>query len=577
MRRSRLLLPILLLAAACGGTPPVTTVVVAVPSAQPAPTAAPAAPLPPLDPSLPAGSAAVLSIDTDKLGALFNGVAHEPPAVRAALARALGLAQGTLTHREVVEVLALDRARPIMASLWLTEGARAAVARVRAVHARAPAEGVIVGEVRHALEGVTGAALALRLVLPTIDVAVTLRAAGERLDRKGWKSETSPEGFEHFYASSENDSFAGLSRGPSTVVVDAVFPLDVTDRRRARAAAIEALRALRRRSPEGPHDEPPDLEGAVARARYAPAALADVGFLDGVSRVVNVMSGVEDDAHRGLAVKQRLDEAARSYDLLGDPRGAFFDRIELWIEGGYGSIAGGVRAVPGPATQATELPWAPGVGATIPPVFAWLDLSLPWLRGWAFPGADARGPERLRETIRQAGEIGSAIAFPHLLTATAAEPVRWFREHPGLDRRLERAAYFVAADGAPEAYFGILAQGITPADAACVLVEPPAPCTPDKKLSTSAAVHLDDRYVKLAQSKGRWTILASSDVALVEKTKIDLAPAPVAPARLAIPGRLLLAKELRPLPPLLFAARYLAEASLEAGQPTLRIRPAPAP
>ncbi len=578
MRPSLLPIPALLLASACGAgsSQPVATVEVAAPAPPPAVAAEAPAPLPPMEPSIPAGSALIVSIDSGKLDAILDGMMGDAD-MRKAIARALNLEPGALSKGALAKVLALDPAQPAVGSLWLTGGAMAAIERLRALQGHPPPAESLPTVVREAMGGTAGAAVAMRLVLPSTDVAVTLRAAAERMARKSWKAETPPEGFDRLYASPETDAFTAIFRTPSSVIVDSVFPVDDGDRKLNHSGAIETLRTLRRRAPDSPHDEVPRLEGAVARARYAPAAMADVAFLDHFSTLLGPGASGSSGADRGSVLQQGLDEAVHAYALAGDARGAYFDRIEVWLEGGYGTIGGGMRAVPGPAAPVAEAAWAPAVAPAIPNVFAWLDVSVPWLRGWTSPGVSPQTLDRVTEAIRQAGAFGNVVALPHLLAATVWQGMTWFQPFPGLVGRLERTAVFVPDEHGSDAYIGVFVQGTTPADAACALVEPPAPCTPDKRLRPGAAVKVDDRWVKLAQVKGRWTVVAGTDKAVVEKTKIDFGAEPAPPVRLVLPGGAALASQLPPLPAGLFPPRNGAWVSLEAGQPTVRVRPVPVP
>ncbi len=558
-----------LVLAAAGGAPPaaappVATVTVAAPSAEPA--LPPPAPLPPLDPSLPGGSAALASLDTAKLDAILVAVLASLPKERRAIESLVHLADGDIARGGLVRGLALDPGRPMVASLSLTPGGRRVVERVRALVERPPQPDALVHELRAAFEGSPSAGLSARVVVPSTDAAVTLHDATDVLDFAGWKSGSPPRGVDLFYAEPEERAFVGLSRGASEVVLDVVVPSG------GPPGAVEALRALRARTAESPRDEPVRLDGALARVRYAPAALADLGLLSGIAATLRaVSSGDVEEADRGKLAQHGLGEAAQSYALAGDARGAFFDRIELWAEGGYGTLAFGARATPGPATQIAEAAWAPGIAPSIRGMFATVDVSVPWLESWAFPGPDPHDPTPLMNAANDVGWVANWIALPQLLAGNVGETMRWFHAHPEVVRRLERVLVFSPTLHGNQAAIGLLAAGAKPADVACALVEPPAPCTPDKRLLPGVPVRIGHEYFGLMQVKGRWAILTSRDKALVQKTRPDLRAA-AAPARLDFPSEPLFAQDLAPIPVALFPARYAIEGVLEAGQPTLRIR-----
>jgi hypothetical protein len=399
-------------------------------------------------------------------------------------------------------------------------------------------------------------------------------AAANLIAGFGWTSAPPPDGIDELYVDIHDRAAAGLSRLPREVVVDvAIAAMGTDDEGGAQHAGRGILGAIRARPAGGPHDEPLALQGAIVRARYVPAAFAEAGFLMGVGTTVRALSGSGiEEAQRGQLAAAGLGEAGQAFALAGDARGAFFDRIEMWIDGGYGSIAGGMTASPGPAGALQEAAWAKAAAIALPGTFASLDVSVAWLKSWTMIGKDPMDPRDFEHALRDAGWAGNLVALPQLLAAGSWEPMNRFSRKSGWARRLERMAVFSPAEHAGDGHVGLFPAGTKPADLECALVEPPEPCAGDKKLRRGAVAEHDGRSFKLIQIKGRWAIVVGRDKKTVEGYQPELI-ASSAPVRFELPGGALLAKELKPLPPGLFGERYVVEASIEGGRAALRAHP----
>ena len=567
--------PLLLLLAACAPAPSIPTIT----ATPPPPTAVAAAPAPPtplapVDPSLPAGSAGLVSLDVAQIDAIAGAALRRMPAAdRAESERALHLATGAFADGQIARALGLDPARPIVASVGLAGAA--AVARERLL----PLVGTkaTAAALRRSFEGTSGLAITIRAVFPTATDGAALEAALAALfalDR--WTTATPPAGFEALYVERNGHAAAGVSRTAGAVVVDVAMPAGAPRGKAARDAAIEALRAVRARAPGGPHDAPLPLDGHPARVRYAPSAFADIGLITGVSAVLGALTHASvDDGVRDELAEAGLAEAARSSQLAGAGGRAYFDSIDLTLDGGFGSLGFTARAELGPGGDLPAAAWARGPAIAIPGAYAIMDIALPWARAWSSFEPDPLAERDVQHAVREAGWTGAVAGLPLLFAAEIWDPMRRIAKRPALFQHLDRITIFTAGHSQPDSYVALLAPGVRPADVACALVEQGEPCEPAARLRPGATAKAGNRHARLVQVKGRWAIVLSKDKGAVEKSKLDLAPA--AAARLELPGGPELAREVDPLPAAMFADGYICEATLEGRTAVVRVRAAPTP
>jgi hypothetical protein len=570
--------PLLLLLAACAPTnpPEAPTVTAAPPPPGPVETAAPAAPmpLPPLDPSLPAGSAGLASIDVGRLDAIANAAVRgmEAPA-RERIEELLRLSGGALANGEIARLLGLDKARPIVGSVGLV--GPAAVARERIL----PLIGkqATAGELRRAFEGVSGLAVAARVVLPTTRDTAALNVLTAIFELARWSSVPPPDGFDELHVARKHKAAAALSRLPDAIVVDLVVPIHARDGdKAAQEAIVAALRSIRLRTPGDPHDAPLPLEGHPARARYKPAALADIGLLQGVSAVLRAIDGSGiDPAQQDALAAQGLVEAARSQELAGAGGRAYFESVDLALDGGFGSIGFTGAAELGPAANLPAATFTPAPGIAIPGVFAMLDVGMPWARGFSSFKPDPLDGEAVDSAAREAGWAGFAVGLPQLLVYTILQPHERLLDLPNLRPHLDRLTIFTVARERPDGHVALLVPGAKPADVACALVRQGGACDATSQLRPGTTAQIGGRYARLVQVKGRWAIVISNDKAVVEKTKLDLVPVP--PAHIDLPGGEEWARDLRPLPAALMPREgFTGEVRLEGRTVVAQLRPAPA-
>jgi hypothetical protein len=523
-------------------------------------------------------------VDLGKVDAIAGDVIRRmDPSDRASLEGVLRLGAGALGNGKLPAALGMDTGRPIVASLAIAGNGKAVVEHLRALAGQPPSPGLATEVIAPFKEGVAAgsrAGLWARVIVPSTDAGVTVGAVATLLTGLEWKSAPPPDGFDELYVERRDRAVAGLSRLPGAAVIDVAIPAVATEVEGAAATAgRDLLSAIRARPPGGPHDEPLAPAGMIMRAQWSPAALAEAGFLSGVASTARALNLKEsgtgiDDAQRGRLAAAGLREAAQSFALAGDARGAFFDRIEAWVEGGVGTIAGAVAASPGPAAKLQEAAWSKAAAIVLPGAFASLDVSVPWLKSWTIIGSDPLESDDFERTLHDAGWPGYWVALPQFLAASTWGPMSRYSGRSGWARRLERMMVVSLAEHSSDAHVGLLPAGTKPAEAECILVEPPAPCSGDKKLRTGAAVSIDGRTFKLVQVKGRWAIVVGRDKAAVDEIKPELA-ASSAPVRFELPGGPLLAKELKRLPPSVLAERYVAEASVEGGRAVLRAHPVP--
>jgi hypothetical protein len=537
-------------------------------------TAAPAAPLPPLDPSLPAGSAGVAAIDVAQADAILGAFLRaQDPERRARVERFLHLAGGALADGQVARTFGLDPARPILASVGLVGGGGTVRERLAALVGRK----VTTQELRAAFEGAPPAGVALRAVFPAMDPSAVMTSLAALFEADRWTAAPPPDGVDELYVARNHRAFGGVTRAPGVVVADVVIPAGIggDDEKADHDRGVALLRSIRARAPGSPSDAAPSLEGHPARARYAPAAFADIGLVVGVATTLRALSspGIADEQRDAIAA-QGFAESATSRRLAGASGGAYFDRLDATLDGGYGTLGFTIRADRGTVAAFPPEPWARGPAIDVPGAFAVLDLSVPWLRSWESVGVALGQRRALRDAVREAGWAGMFAAAPQTFAAEIWEPMERVAGHRDLLAHLDRMSIFTLARGTPDGWVALLKPATKPADVRCAFADGPArggTCAADQQIKPGATVQRGGFHVRLAQVKTRWALVVSRDKAVAEKTKIELGTA--AAGRVLLPGASEWARESREVPPSFYAEGYTGEITLEGRSAVARFRP----
>jgi hypothetical protein len=242
--------------------------------------------------------------------------------------------------------------------------------------------------------------------------------------------------------------------------------------------------------------------------------LADVGFLSGVDSLLSGLEGADSD-RRDEVTLLGLREAHRLFDLAGDAKGAFFDRVEINLEGGAATSARASARFtfgPGFATAGSAAP-APGPSFAAPSP-AMIDASVAALAALRLPGdTPGRFPDdALMNMIREAGPAGWLVAAPLFTIAAAGVPLRpvpTVFEPPEAVAKLERVGIYTRASDNRDVFVGILPRGASASLASCVLAGA-EPCK--NRLHVGApALLVTGHWVRLVRLGDRFAVLVAED------------------------------------------------------------------
>ncbi len=318
-----------------------------------------------------------------------------------------------------------------------------------------------------------GSPIVIRFLLPTTDAGKLTRTITTFLHSDHW----------HHTASGwdQHTKHLEITDDGQNVAVD----LTSSRGRGERAASAAMAKA---------HDAPPNLDGRTVRASWSPAALANLGYLDGLAKTCEAVSGDSIDAsQRARIVEQGFWEASRVFAL------ATFDRVD--VEGRLDPFELVGRARPGAsfaALPADALTQAPGYAMAGSVMFA--QASRAFLKGWSFPGGSARST---LEMMRDGGFAAVFVGIPHIIAASAElEP----RRAALFDiSRFDRVG---TAFGPNEVYMSVLPAGTKRAAAECALA-PSTPCDAKTRLKLGAIAKVDEVNVKLLELDKRFIVIAS--------------------------------------------------------------------
>jgi hypothetical protein len=450
--RAGLALAGVVLFGACGGSPPPRDVHIEAPL----PSAAPVAAKPPVHPlSVPRDAALVASVD---LGGLLKNAA-----LRGQLETALGLPSGALEP----SALGLDPGRPLVVAIAGSDAAqRALIDDLRPLARSKQPTPATSRAIRRVLAVPSWGTM--RVLVPASDPRKLEQTAGALLEKDGWHKRRD-----------------GWAKHDATIEVsddDKSVAFDFGGGRRGASLRNDGAA--------------PALEGHALRATFSPRALADYGFLQGVTTSCEVASGDSIDAsQRDRIAAQGFWESGRIYPL------ATFDAVDVELDLLPLEIT--VRAKPGRAfTMPTPNAFAPSMSIAVDGAVSDFEESRTFALAWTFPGGDA---EKMLEMMRDSGWVGLVVALPHVIAAGPSIE----RDFGGIDMSRFDRSEVVHTAARDAIYVGVLPVGSKRAAAECAL----APSTPCKKmrLKLGAIVAVGDRFGRLVRIQNRFVVVASRD------------------------------------------------------------------
>jgi hypothetical protein len=578
----------LLLVAACSAPARDATEVTIGGPTSAAPTATAARAVVPVDATLPKDAAAVLTVGMASLQLLFEAVFQstdegadrrdERTRGLRELETTLGLAKGSLAPERAFDTLGLDVSRA--ASIAIAPVSVSGRARIAALDALAkkpapkpPLGSTLVEDVKAAL-GSEPATFRVRLVVPVKDGTAVKRAFRHALTEDHFRDVTPPPGVDLLLHNAR--MIVAASADDTWMVVDILESPSAS-----KASAEEVVRAvaeMRAHAENGAAGL--DLSGAEVRARIVPHAIAEIGFLEGVSMTSGAVFNVDPDQQVRI-IAAGLAESHRALELAGNERGDFFTGIDIVGNLSKPLVIATATFGPGQDGQpkaALAVPRSAGVdGAGLNSL---LDASLAAGLAFHLPGD---GPNALATEsevttkIREAGWSGWFVAgplLPLLLMSAAVRPPPEAFSPKSAALRLERIAVVETGRGQGEIFVGVLRAGTSEAEAMCVLAGS-APCARRALKVSGPATKIGDKYARLGKVGDRFVVTIGSDATALEAYKPSLSASAGAPlrARLVVDAlhsrltALILAK--RQLPTLV-ATGEVSETAL-----TIRVEAAP--
>lgn len=564
---------------ACATPPPPPAPPPAVVMAAPA-VSAPiqvAQPEPLVDPTaLPSQSAVVASLDPARasafLGALTAGMPRE---ILELFERELPLANGGVTGGNAAGALGIDTARPIRMGIALTPEGRAVLDAMRSVAPTASWDASSPESARRfdaTMQDHQGPLWQLRIGIPVSDGAALLSAVHSLLERGRWNQAPFQAGLESLW--SNHGVAVALSTGAGSILVDLLIGV----RLKGRALGESVAQTLRASVASGGAPAPA-LEGHAVRAVYSPSKLAEVGFVDGVSKMHRALSSVDEGAQERIR-GEGLYEASANFELAGNATGVFFERVELTIDADplIPTLHG--RALLGPGLRPAPGACGPSIAVDFPGMVASFETSSDCLKAMQVPSDSSPGQQRSEffSRVRAAGWSGDLVALPfHVLSPARSILQDRTGIEPAAMAKFERFGIMLPSRLARDVYWGLLRAGTTRADAECSIVASARACAGKRRLRAGATVDVGDGFGRLVSLGGRYVVLMSRDRGTLDDVKPSLTTRPVPPMR-GMASSSLIAQELRMAGINLTPVDFMAESTLEDGrQLTLSIRPTKAP
>jgi hypothetical protein len=339
--------------------------------------------------------------------------------------------------------------------------------------------------------------------------------------------------------------------------------------------AIATLQELK----QAPGAQPLALEGRTARINFSPEEVAQVGFVESISRAHDMLGGGNDytlDANMGRAIR----DAAALLTLAGKrPTSVERMDIALDVEAGFPSILArsdlGSLLVP-----ANQSACSPRVSVDFPGALSRFDITPLCMKAVKVPGDPNSGElehSQFHRLIEQAGWIGWPVALPLYAIAATRTPLQWDAGvGPHAMQRFERFGWANPQFGAPDVFWGLMPAGARAEDIACSVAEDTKACKAKRRIKPIGVSDIGGAFARVVNVGNRTVVLASRDRPAVEALTPVLTPGPVAALRgTASSGtlqRMLSDVGIKSDP-----VRYVADAVVSYKDITVSIRPSKAP
>lgn len=534
---SRALLTSLVVASCGGADTHRETAIAAHPSTPPV---RPTADAPALVATLPHHTALRAAIDPARIGRWLGRIASvvDPRAVAEAM-RVFHLDERSLIEGHLAESLGVDPTRAIQIGLAsIDDASRPEIERL---HASAIAlrqnDAARVDEAMASFDGEHHALISLRAIVPIRDLATLRETVRNALAEQRWTAATAPAGIDEFYVHRSDNSAIAVSHNTDTLVIDLlVAPLATRGDGDVPADAFvrrlsDAARALRLRTADAPHDDALALEGDAFRVQYAPADLAPINFFYGLGAISSALRAVDPSMRRQIATVGML-EAVQSFDVAGNARGPYFDRLTIDVTD-QPSFA--MRVEPG---RGAEIPndaaWVETPSFDTSPVLVQFDASSAFVRGWHLPGDDAspRSSRQFRVSVAEAGGLATMMSLPFALIdglrRSLDDPMGRFPGSPAALARFERVG--VATVAMHDVQVGLFPASTRESTAVCVF-QPAARCNARNRLVVDRTVTEGASSARLVRVGDRFALLVGRNADSVRTAQLRLTAAPVAAAR----------------------------------------------
>lgn len=501
-----------------------------------APTAPESISLPPEPGRLPSGGAAVVGIDPARLDRWlqqYTGKLKAPALDE--LAQELGVTRDALLSGSALQGSGVDPKRPIEVSVSKLEPGAATVLDTGLeclgdLAAKGFVPNGLAKHIRRAVRAQEHPPVNVRIIVPASDVEKLLGSMRNLLAARGYPKDEVVEGLDDIYILRER--VVTMTATADRVVVDIqVF----VSKDPPRLRVLDALRAARTKAATAP-EAVPELESDAIRARYRPADVAALGFVETLARTheaVQNQKGPEAD----WGMLDGLRNAGHVVSLAKGERGAFFESVdvrvrfhdalpELRLEGKLGpGFRGASGCVPSPSVD-------------FPGALSRFDLTTSCLRSIPVPG-DAEGGPLTQSAFRRNAEalrlFAQPVALPWYPLGIARTPLNWYA---GIGSqamlRFERFGWSNPAFGAPDVFWGLMARGASPDDVRCAAAESEALCRGNRAIQPTRVNDVGGAFVRTVTVGDRVVVLASRSREAVQAMSPVLTAEPVPPLRAAV-------------------------------------------
>lgn len=530
--------------------------------------------------NLPADPAAIASIDPDKLSLLMASMTKGlRPDWADGAERALGLPQRSLSSGKLASSIGINPSLPIvMAVAKLDAHGREILETGRqkadALQGGSGRQDGVARAMEKLLNAHRGPPTHIRIVLPASDQGALLSYLHGLLELRRYGKVQAPAELESLY--SRRERVVALSLGPARVIVDIFVFVGAVPRPKYMVdAATSTLRALM----DAKGADPLALEGHVARLSYSPSLVAQVGFVERLSRTQDMLGGGSDYALDWNMAKGMRD-AGKLFELAGKQH-PLFERMDvaLDMQSGFPAISSLANVGPGLVAPPPDA-CAPRPSLDFPGALARFDVTTACMKAVRVPGdpqGDRLDRSSLSGLLQEAGWIGWPVALPFYVMASTRIPLHWWAGvGPRAMMRFERFGWANPAYGAPDAFWGLLPANAKPDELACAIAEDAKDCKGKKRLKPAGLSEIPGGFARVLKIGPRTVVITSRDRSAVEALAPVLTPGPVPALRGAISSGTMRAA-LQEAGIQTDPIRYVGDAALDAKQWSVTIRPVPGP